>query len=160
MHDVLKKRVLRKLDVLPEAQLYQVLDYIEFLESRYAERSAAPSSGFQRFAERLEDGMRARSLAARTMSGTMKLVSTAGKVIDGLSGIFETAPSRPDPKRTGPGTGKLPARQSDSPQRVVGSIGPARKPEVRPGPPQRDGEAPPGSDLGEAEKAADGPAPS
>ncbi len=36
MHDVLRTRLLRKLESLPEAQVYQVLDYIEFLESKYS----------------------------------------------------------------------------------------------------------------------------
>ena len=34
MHDVLHNRILRKLESLPEEQSYQVLDDIEFLESR------------------------------------------------------------------------------------------------------------------------------
>ncbi len=118
MHDVLRKRIMRKLEGLPEAQLYQVLDYIEFLEARYAPEKSPEATGFQRFAERLEDGMRARALAARTMSGTMKLVSTAGKVIDGISSVFEPpAESRsrgpgPAPSTEGPrGTGRAAERE-------------------------------------------------
>lgn len=100
MHDVMRKRILRKLEVLPESQLYQVLDYIEFLEGRYANAPAPSATGFQRFAERLEDQMRLRSLAAHTMNGTMKVVSVAGKVIDGISSVFEPLPdgaNRPRP---------------------------------------------------------------
>ena len=36
MHDVMRKRLWRKLEALPDEQLYQVLDFIEFLEAKYA----------------------------------------------------------------------------------------------------------------------------
>ena len=59
MYDVLRERILRHLDALPEERLYQVLDYIEFLSSKYArEPVRAPGTPFQRFGERLEDRMR------------------------------------------------------------------------------------------------------
>ena len=38
MNDVLAERIRRKLEILSDEQAYQVLDYVEFLESRYAER--------------------------------------------------------------------------------------------------------------------------
>ncbi len=114
MHDVMRKRILRKLEALPEAQLYQVLDFVEFLEARYAAEQSARSTGFQAFAERLEDSMRARSLATRAVTGTMKIVSTAGKVIDGITGVFEAPPPRERP-----GGSRLPARNEDAPRRVA-----------------------------------------
>lgn len=86
MHDVMRKRLMRKLETLPDEQLYQVLDYIEFLESKYARARAVEPSGLQRFAERLEDRMRVRSLAPRAVSGTMKVIGTAGRVWDNLAG--------------------------------------------------------------------------
>jgi hypothetical protein len=86
MHDVMRKRLMRKLEALPEEQLYQVLDFIEFLESRYAAAKAVEPDGLQRFAERLEDRMRIRALAPRAMSGTMKVIGTAGRVWDNLAG--------------------------------------------------------------------------
>ena len=55
MHDVLRTRLLRKIESLPEEQVYQVLDYIEFLESKYARELSAEASGLQSFAEKLED---------------------------------------------------------------------------------------------------------
>jgi hypothetical protein len=98
MEDVTRKRVLRKLDALPEAQLYQVLDYIEFLEAKYARAAAREPDPFQRFAERVEDQMRVRALAPRAMRGTMKLMSTAGKVLDGVRDLGRdiVAPSERD----------------------------------------------------------------
>lgn len=86
MHDVMRKRIWRKLEALPEDQLYQVLDFIEFLEAKYAPAQVPAPSGLQRFAERLEDRMRARSLAPRAMTGTMKLIGSAGRMLDNLAG--------------------------------------------------------------------------
>jgi hypothetical protein len=86
MHDVMRKRLWRKLESLPDEQIYQVLDFIEFLESKYVQRPPVEASGIQRFAERLEDRMRARDLAPRAMAGTMKLIGTAGRVLDNLAG--------------------------------------------------------------------------
>lgn len=85
MHDVMRRRILRKLEALPDDQLYQVLDFIEFLEAKYARERAAEPDGLQRFAERLEDRMRIRSLSPRAMSGTMKVIGTAGRVLDTLT---------------------------------------------------------------------------
>ncbi len=86
MHDVMRKRLMRKLEALPDEQLYQALDFIEFLESRYAAANTVEPDGLQRFAERLEDRMRIRALAPRAMSGTMKMIGTAGRVWDNLAG--------------------------------------------------------------------------
>ncbi|HUH13025.1 MAG TPA: DUF2281 domain-containing protein [Longimicrobiales bacterium] len=85
MNEILRKRLLRKLDTLPDAQLYQVLDYIEFLESKYATAKAPDPGGLQRFAERMEDRLRARSVLPEVMSGTMKVFGTAGRLLDGIS---------------------------------------------------------------------------
>lgn len=84
MEEVTRKRVLRMLERLPEEQLYEVLDYIEFLEVKYAREAGRKPDPFQRFAERVEDQMRLRSVAPKAMKGTMKLMSTAGRVLDGV----------------------------------------------------------------------------
>ena len=39
MNDLLKQRIARLLDALDDERGYQILDYIEFLESKYAERA-------------------------------------------------------------------------------------------------------------------------
>ena len=43
MNDLLKQRIDRLLDSLSDERGYQVLDYIEFLDSKYAERAARPA---------------------------------------------------------------------------------------------------------------------
>lgn len=85
MHDIMRERIWRKLEILPEAQLYEVLDYIEFLEARYASQKARRPDSFQKFAERLEDSMRIRSVAPRVITGTIGLFGTAQKVLKSVS---------------------------------------------------------------------------
>jgi hypothetical protein len=40
MNPYVRDRINRKLDTLSDERLYQVLDYVEFLESKYAEKPA------------------------------------------------------------------------------------------------------------------------
>lgn len=82
MHDLLRERVMRRLDSLPEERVYQVLDYIEFVESKYAQRQSS-SNVFQKFAENVEDTMRAGKVSAQTIAETMNLMSRAMGVLSG-----------------------------------------------------------------------------
>jgi hypothetical protein len=84
MHDALRARLLRHIEALPEAQVYQVLDYIEFLSSKYA-RSMQPPGGFQRFTELLEDKMRGQGLGFGAIRGALGVMGTAGKVVSGIT---------------------------------------------------------------------------
>jgi hypothetical protein len=129
MHDVMRKRILRKLETLPEAQLYQVLDFIEFVESKYAARAEIEPSALQRFAERLEDRMRARSLAPSAMVGTMKILGTAGRVLDGLTETGRELLKEPPPPRPRAATPKPP---------VAGPTPRPVRPEPPPPPPDQD----------------------
>lgn len=86
MHDILRERILRKLQTLPEAQIYQVLDYIEFLEQRYAAEQARRPDSIQRFAERLEDSMRVRNVAPKVIAGTVGVIGSARKVFQDVAG--------------------------------------------------------------------------
>jgi hypothetical protein len=107
MEEVTRKRVLRRLETLPEEQLYQVLDFIEFLEAKYAREASRKPDAFQQFAERVEDQMRVRALAPRAMKGTMKVMSTAGKVLDGVRDLgraVATPPPRGEPPSSTPPT--------------------------------------------------------
>ncbi len=85
MHDVLRQRLLRKIESLPEEQIYQVLDYIEFLESKYARDLQAEASGLQRFAERMEDQLRRRAVSPVTLREAFQLISAADRVLSGVS---------------------------------------------------------------------------
>ncbi|HSJ08179.1 MAG TPA: DUF2281 domain-containing protein [Longimicrobiales bacterium] len=85
MHDILRERIWRKLQSLPPDQVYQALDYIEFLEAKYAREQSSRPDAIQKFAERLEDGMRMRSVAPKVISGTVGLLGTARRVIRSVS---------------------------------------------------------------------------
>lgn len=85
MQDTMKERILRRLEPLSDDRAYQILDYIEFLESKYAEHRPAPPSVFQRFAEGVEDTMRAGKLSATTVAETMGLLNKAMGVLGGVA---------------------------------------------------------------------------
>jgi len=85
MHDVLRQRLLRKIESLPDEQIYQVLDYIEFLESKYASTPAVAASGLQKFAEGLEDKLRRRAVSPSTIREAFQLISAADRVLSGVS---------------------------------------------------------------------------
>ena len=85
MHDVLRQRLLRKIQSLPDEQIYQVLDYIEFLESKYAAAAAVEASGLQKFAEGLEDKLRKRAVSPSTIREAFQLISAADRVLSGVS---------------------------------------------------------------------------
>lgn len=84
MNDLLKQRIARALDGLSDERGYQILDYIEFLDSKYAER-ARPGGILARLSETVEDTMRAGKLPIQAISGTMGLMDSAAKVMKGLA---------------------------------------------------------------------------
>jgi hypothetical protein len=85
MHDVLRQRLLRKIESLPDEQIYQVLDYIEFLESKYSTVEQIEASGLQKFAEGLEDKLRKRAVSPNTIREAFQVISAADKVLSGVS---------------------------------------------------------------------------
>ena len=85
MNEFLKKRIDRKLEALSDERIYQVLDYIEFLESKYATHPAEPPSAFQKLAETVEDTLRAGRVSASAIKGTMDAMSAAGRMMSGLA---------------------------------------------------------------------------
>jgi len=90
MNDLLKQRILRALDRLSDERGYQILDYIEFLESKYAERQR-PTNIFAKLTETVEDTMRAGKLPLQAISGTMGIMDTAGKLMKGLAAAVDEA---------------------------------------------------------------------
>ena len=90
MNDVLAERIRRKLDTLSDEQAYQILDYVEFLESKYSQR-AAGAPAFQKVAETLEDTLRAGRVPLNIIRGTMDTVGKAGKFLEGLAAAGKAA---------------------------------------------------------------------
>ncbi len=85
MNEFLKERLLRQLSTLSDEKVYQVLDYAEFLGSKYAEQKPASPNVFQRFAEGVEDTMRAGKMSASTVAQTMGFLSQAMGVLNGVA---------------------------------------------------------------------------
>ena len=124
MNDLLKQRILRALDTLPDDRAYQVLDFIEFLESRYAERQR-PTGFLAKITETVEDTMRAGKLPIQAISGTMGLMDSATKVMKGLAAagqavvdeainVAQSPPSRPASATPKPPEKLEPPRESAS----------------------------------------------
>ncbi|HEX6432627.1 MAG TPA: hypothetical protein VFZ87_00220, partial [Gemmatimonadales bacterium] len=84
MNDLLKQRILRLLETLDDDKAYQVLDYAEFLTSKYAQR-AQPDNLFTKITATVENTMRAGKLPVQAITGTMSLMDSAAKVMKGLA---------------------------------------------------------------------------
>jgi len=76
----LRRRLWRKLESLPDDKMYQVLDYVEFLEQKYGEEKARPDS-MQRFAEGIQDKLRARRAAPWALKGVMGALSVVDRAV-------------------------------------------------------------------------------
>ncbi len=85
MNEHLRDRLLRKLETLPDERGYQLLDYLEFLESKYATKPESPASIFTRFAETVEDTLRAGKVSATAISETMGFMNKAMGVLNGVA---------------------------------------------------------------------------
>ena len=82
MNEHLRDRILRKLESLSDERGYQVLDYVEFLESRYAEKEAPSASSFTRFTEAIEDKLRASRVSASAIAETVGFMNRAASVLN------------------------------------------------------------------------------
>ncbi|MEX2179915.1 MAG: hypothetical protein WD801_14470 [Gemmatimonadaceae bacterium] len=83
MNEHLRERILRKIEALSDERGYQVLDYVEYLESKYAERTNPQGNAFTRFTEAVEDRMRAGRVSASAIAETMGLLNRAANVLNG-----------------------------------------------------------------------------
>ena len=80
MNEILRKEIWRKLDSLPDDKAYQVLDYINYLQSQYG-AADSQSGGFQRFGEIFQETMRKRKVPAAALKETMKVMGAADRVL-------------------------------------------------------------------------------
>jgi hypothetical protein len=89
MNAYLRDKLLQKLETLSDERAYQVLDYVEFLESKYAERpapgAAAAGNPLSRFADAVEEKLRAGKVSATTIAETMGLMNKAVGVLNGAA---------------------------------------------------------------------------
>jgi hypothetical protein len=104
MNDLLRQRITRMLEALDDEKAYQVLDYAEFLSSKYAARSQ-PDGLLAKITSTVENTMRAGKLSIQAISGTMNLMDSAAKVMKGLAAAgqavveeaVKAAENRPEP---------------------------------------------------------------
>lgn len=120
MNDLLKQRILRRLEGLADERAYQVLDYIEFLESKYAER-AAPTGILAKITETVEDTIRAAKLPVQAISGTANVMDSASRIMKGLAAAGQAvmeeavkAASRPEAPPPNAPPESLPSSSSPS----------------------------------------------
>jgi hypothetical protein len=129
MNEHLRDRILRKLETLSDERGYQVLDYAEFLESRYAERESPSASTFTRFTEAIEDKLRAGKVSASAIAETVGFMNRAASVLNnavetGRSMASElvntartstSAPPPPGPPPSSPANASSPAHETKDP---------------------------------------------
>jgi len=84
MNDNLKSKIVRRLDDLPDDMGRQVLDYLDFLVSKYNLSRRAPST-VQRLAENIEDRIGIGSVSEMATKGAAQVAEAASKMMDGLA---------------------------------------------------------------------------
>lgn len=112
MDELLRERIDRQLERLPDDKAYQVLDYIEFLLSKYGNRDTGPST-LEKIADRVEDTMRAGRMSVSAIKGTRGVIDAAGKVMQGIADagrtvldeLQQTSTSAPASKTSAPTDG-------------------------------------------------------
>ena len=98
MNAYLRDKLLQKLETMADERGYQVLDYVEFLESKYAERqtpaaNAAAANPLSRFADAVEEKLRAGRVSATTIAETMSLMNKAVGVLNGAAAAGKSVAS-------------------------------------------------------------------
>ena len=140
MHDALRNRLLRRIESLPDRQIYQVLDYIEFLEEKYGDREGEQEpTGFQRFAERLEDSLRKRTVRPAVIREAFQLLAAADRGLSNVSAAGQKFLR--DLNGSGERTGDSGERTGDSGERTEGAGEMRRETDDAPGPSAREDDA-------------------
>ena len=95
MNPYLRDKLLQKLESLSDERGYEVLDYVEFLESKYADRAAAAAATnpLSRFADAVEERLRAGKVSASAIAETMGLMNKAVGVLSGAAAAGKSVAS-------------------------------------------------------------------
>jgi LmbE family N-acetylglucosaminyl deacetylase len=122
MNEHLRDRILRKLETLSDERGYQVLDYTEFLESRYAERPAPSASTFTRLTDAIEDKLRAGKVSASAIAETVGFMNRAAGALNNALEAGRAAaneivnqPQRPGVRPSPPPTNPASSPANDTP---------------------------------------------
>jgi hypothetical protein len=90
MSDILKQKLHNKIDAMPDDHARQLLDFVEFLESKY-NRSQRKASPFERLGETVEGTLNADKLRDAAGKGAADLAEAAGKIMGGLAAAARAA---------------------------------------------------------------------
>src|SRR6187200_1638365 len=93
MNQALRDRINRHLEPLSDERGYQVLDYIEFLESKYGGSAASAPSLFSRFTEGVEDTLRAGKVSTTAIAETVGFLNKAVGVLSGVAAAGKSVAS-------------------------------------------------------------------
>lgn len=85
MHPHLRERILKKLETMGDERAYQVLDYADFLESKYSTPNTPQPSLLERFSDGVEGTLRAGKVSATAVAETMSLLNKAMGVLSGVA---------------------------------------------------------------------------
>jgi len=89
----LRDRILRQLETLTDEKGYAVLDYVDFIASRYGQKEPPSANIFTRFTEGVEDTLRAGKVSASAISQTMGLLNQAVGVLSGVAAAGKSVAS-------------------------------------------------------------------
>lgn len=93
MNEMLRDRIVRKLETLSDERGYQVLDFVEYLESKYAERQSPQANVLTQFAEAVEDKLRAGRVSTQTIAQAMGFMNKAMGVLNGVAAAGKSVAS-------------------------------------------------------------------
>lgn len=104
MNEILRAKIIRKLDGLSDETGRQILDYLEFVESKY-NRSRRSVSPLKRVAETIEETLGGANITDAAAKGTAQMVEAAGRMMSGLAAagravadeLSKAAPPPPPP---------------------------------------------------------------
>lgn len=112
MNENLKAKLVAKLDTLPDDVGRQVLDYVEFLESKFNRSRRAPST-VQRLAENIEDKIGSVKLTDVAVKGGAQIMEAAGKLMEGLAAASRVVAEELEPTSPAAGDGQEPGDEQD-----------------------------------------------
>lgn len=114
MNEHLRDRIQRKLETLSDERGYQVLDYVEFLESKYAERQPSGENVITRLTDSVEDMLRAGRVSTTVIAETIGFLNRASNVLNGALAAGRSVAD--DVIRTVTPTGETPAQLEKPPE--------------------------------------------
>ncbi|KPJ93808.1 MAG: hypothetical protein AMS18_05000 [Gemmatimonas sp. SG8_17] len=84
MDELLKGRIAEKLEGLSDDNARQLLDYMEFLESKH-NRSSREATPLERLAENVEGTLKGSRIGGAAVKGTAQIVEAAGSLMRGFA---------------------------------------------------------------------------